>query len=317
MESSAILSALYETVFRLSVALVATLVAIYALWLSLLGPAIGAARASAARSRKALADTANALAVTTGVLLEKVARLQSEACPGTPSTPSFGGKQRDLDETQRHLNEIRRDQKECQAALNAAKRTSRNMGLRGVVLYPGVLLVSAAFLSKIAQNASAPIGRPALAGTLVLVFLPFLLGLALLVRALVGFRSISQRSLPDLDVSVDPWSSPWNAGQRARVRIRASLHRGEVLPAAQILLLVPPSCELLTTTPIWAFADDHPPMPGYRVITSRVRDIRTWAPLEWIVDDLQPRCPGPLKLYWAIDGQGYSTEPQPISVDVG
>jgi hypothetical protein len=293
--------ALYEAIFRLSVALLATLVALCALFLSLLGPAIAVARASAVRSRRRFVKQAKLVANKTDALRARL----------TANTET-ARERRDADQA---LAELMRDAKECRAALTRLNRASRSMNVRSAVLYPGFLFLCATFLSKIAENASLPPAKPSPMG--LLIFLPFLAGLVLLVRAIVTLRSISQFSLPDLDLSVDTGSSPWKVGQCSPLRIRARLHKGTLLATAQVVLLIPPSCKLLTTTPIWTMPDDHPLAPSYRVISSRVRDIRTWAPLEWVIGDVQPSCSGPLELYYAVDGQGYTTDPHPITVQVG
>ncbi|MCK6685906.1 MAG: hypothetical protein L6R30_26220 [Thermoanaerobaculia bacterium] len=292
--------ALYEAIFRVSVALLATLVALSAILLSLLGPAIAVARASAVRSRERFLEQRRLVAERTEVLRARLG-LASES----------QGERLQIDQA---LAGLMRDAKECRAALARLNRSSRSMSVRSAVLYPGLLFLCATFFAKIQENASLPPAKPSAAG--LLVFLPFIAGLVLLVRTIVTLRSISQFSLPDLDLSVDLGAAPWKVGECNHIRIRARLHRGTLLATAQVVLLIPPTCDLLTTVPIWTMPDDHPLAPGYRVISSRVRDIRTWAPLDWVVEDVKPRQAGLVDIYYAVDGHGYSTGPQPLPVRV-
>ncbi|MBI2839447.1 MAG: hypothetical protein HYX75_14120 [Acidobacteria bacterium] len=158
-----------------------------------------------------------------------------------------------------------------------------------------------------------PPARPSPAG--LLVFLPFIVGIALLVRALLSFRDISRLSLPDLDLIDDAGSTAWEVGKCARIRIKAFLHKGMGLRSVQIILLVPPTCKLTKSVPLWTMPADDPLTPGYHVLGSRVRDVRTWAPIEWVIDDLQPTVAGRLQLYYAVEGHAYSTALQIIQVD--
>jgi hypothetical protein len=273
--------ALYDAIFWASIALTSTVIAVYALTISLLGQAAGIARTAAARLRRSVTA--------------EIERLKSG---GTSAAT---------------LKQVERQLKSCRAELSAAARASRSIGLSSTVLIPGSLFLLAAVLARLSSHFT-PAGAPPHPLWLLIV-LPFAVGLLSVARVLRTIRSIVELSLPDLEVRVDPDPDPWRVGSWHRLRIRATLHRGHSLPTTQIVLFVPPSCDI-QGEPIWTVSADDPLLPGFRAMGSRVWDYRPWAPFEWEFHHLQPRTKGPLTLYYAIFGSAYSSEPRPVRVNV-
>lgn len=279
------LGRIYHAVFEVSVAMVPTLAAVYALSISLLGPAIASAQTASARLRRSVSIEIDRLTKAM-----KIAGSKSEA----------------IVEAELRL-------KGCRRELASAERAARSLNLQSSVIFPGILFLVSASLTAIPEGQSTSTTPPSPWWLLSLV--PFFAGLVLVVRVLRTIRSIVELSVPELEVVVDPDPQPWKVGLFHRLRVRSVLHKGSSLPRAQLVLFVPPG-PIYTGEPIWTVAADDPLMPGYRAVGSKVWDYRALAAFEWEWHHLKPAQSGPVTLYVAVYGESYFREPQPISINV-
>jgi len=277
--------ALYETAFWVSLALIPTLLAIYTLSVSLLGPAFSIASTAGMRLRRSISAE-----------IERLRSASSGAQAGAVA-----------------IRDVERRLRDCRRELATAQRVTGSFNLRSTVLAPGVAFLVTALMAQMPRAMTAPGAVPHALWLLTLV--PLGVGGFLLLGVVRTVRSVVELSVPDLDVAVDVDPGPWHVGRFHKIRLRAVLHKGNALPATQLVLLVPPSCEF-RGSPIWTVAADDPVMPGYKALGSTVWDYRAWAPFQWEFHHLEPRAEGPLTFYYSVYGQTYSTPPHPIAVNV-
>lgn len=280
-----LIPALLDALFWVSLALVPTLAALYALSTSLLGPAVAVARTAAWRLRR-----------TTGAEIERLKELLAAGGDGRQG-----------------LRELERRLRMCRAELGTAERASRTLSVRTSVVAPALLFLVTAFLARIPSF--GPSAQGPWSAWWLAVLAPFTGGLALLLHTLRTIRSVTELSVPDLEVTVDADPEPWQAGRFHSIRLRALLHRGNVLPQTQLILFLPPECAI-RGAPIWTVPADDPVMPGFRALGSAVWDYRALAPFEWEFHHLEPLRSGPLTFYYAVYGGGFTTQPTPIRVNV-
>jgi hypothetical protein len=115
--------ALYEAAFWVSLALIPTLLAIYTLSVSLLGPAFGIASIAGMRLRRSISA--------------EIDRLRS-ASSGSQAGASG-------------IRDVERRLRECRRELATAQRVTSGFNLRSTVLIPGVAFLATALTARTAR----------------------------------------------------------------------------------------------------------------------------------------------------------------------
>lgn len=281
----AIVSPLYQAVFMLSLVFLAIVPAIYVLAVSLLGRSVSVARTAGVRLRRTLGAD--------------IATLQKQL-----SQPNISEGQ---------LKAIERQIRKRRSERRVAERGLRSIRLASAVLIPGALFLAAALLQSFPITTLEGGGTPHVLWCFSLV--PFGAGLVFLVRVLLSIRSIVDLSVPNLSLQVDADCDPWRVGHHSNICIKASLERGDTLPQTQLVLFVPPNCEV-SGSPIWTVSEDDYLMPGYKAIGSNLWDYRALAPYRYVWHHLKPTEAGTLRFFYGVYGPGYTTPPETIDIQV-